>query len=176
MTKLNDCDRGNDLYWWQIQNQSTWYTAPDDGVTLGYPGGSSRMTVMGIMVRNGCTYRVNNTAVYQWIYAYSCLAGKRHYLLCFYFFFLPLPLGLFPWDSYQFVLILPRPVVVVRKLRCRHGKKMCACMCVCVCFCQAEGERALRRKRRKSEAAAKVAGAREVVWVSFHVTGRVSSL
>ena len=49
------------------------------------------------------------------------------------------PPSFFLWDSYQFVLILPHPVVVVWKLRCRQGEKMCVCVCVCpplcVCVC-----------------------------------------
>lgn len=78
---------------------------------------------MGIIMKNGRTYRANTTAVYQWIYAYSCLAGGCCHL---YFSFLSFfPPGFFPWDSYQFVLILPHPGVVVWKLRCRQGKKMC---------------------------------------------------
>lgn len=134
------------LYWWQIQNQSTRSTASDADVAVGYPEGTSCMTVMGVMVRNGCTYRANNTAVCQWIYAYSCLAGKAPLPSSFLFF--PLPLGLFPWDSYQFVLILPRPVVAVWKLRCRHGKKMCVYLCVCL-FVSGGGRKSSEEKGKE---------------------------
>lgn len=72
--------------------------------------------------------------------------AKRHYLLPFYFF--PLPLGLFPWDSYQFVLILPRPMVAVWKLRCRHGKKMCVYLCVCL-FVSGGGRKSSEEKGKE---------------------------
>lgn len=156
------------LYWWHIRNQGALSTASDAGVTLGRPRCSSCVTVMGIIMKNGRTYRANTTAVYQWIYAYSCLAGGCCHL---YFSFLSFfPPGFFPWDSYQFVLILPHPGVVVWKLRCRQGKKMC------VSEREEERERKDWRERKGKENQCR----RWQVWgggavrVSFRVEGRVS--
>lgn len=130
--------------------------------TLGRPGRCLRLTITDIIMKNGHTRRANTAAVYQGIYAYSCLAGGcRH---------LPLPLffstlWLLPWDSYQFVLILPHPVVVVWKLRCREkGESVCARVFMCVRVCLRVLKRVCgggggwRRKARKSESVYEVAG------------------
>lgn len=125
-------------------------------MAVGYPEGSSCMTVMGVMVRNGCTYRANNTAVCQWIYAYSCLAGKSATT-----FFLSI-FSLTPWlVSLGFISICPHFAS-----SCGSGVKaemqtwkedVCVSLCVFVCVRRREKELRGERKR-KSEAVAKVAG------------------
>lgn len=101
--------------------------------TLVRPGRCLRLTITDIIMKNGHTRRANTAAVYQGIYAYSCLAGGCRHLPLRLFF--SSTLWLLPWDSYQFVLILPHPVVVVWKLRCREkGESVRVFMCVPVCL------------------------------------------
>lgn len=81
------------FYWASIlmanSKSRPWSTASDAGVTLGCPRSSLCVTVMGIIMRNGRTYRANTTAVYQYIFMLT-VALQAVLLPFFIFFFYPL--------------------------------------------------------------------------------------
>lgn len=112
------------------------------------------LPVMGIIMRNGCTYRANTTAVHQWIYAYSCLAdGGATFCLFF----------STPWLLFLGIRINLSSFRIMLWLWCesRDADKGSKCVYVSMCVFlpnKVRERKEVRRKKRKREIVERMAG------------------
>lgn len=149
--------------------------------TLVRPGRCLRLTITDIIMKNGHTRRANTAAVYQGIYAYSCLAGGcRHLPLRLFFFLHPLA------SSLRFISICPHFASSCGcgvKAEMQGKGRKCACVYVCACVSESFKESVGGTGGDEGERQGKVSqcmrwqvweGGGVAVWVSSRVGEKVS--